>query len=390
VGANGGDPDAAAQAMSVSAKIDRFADPEQDYINVVAVFNDDPNGRYSEIYVNGNLAARVDGPLGLEQSLQWDGYDRAGLGNIGGNELGGSSGTGDLPFSGGFQGDISLVRFRNHAISSTQVASNYNSMLGPVNFSVAALGGDAETPPQRPTNLSLGETESSNLIVVHERADKLNTSLPLDAIISGGLLMDDPGDATPGQLAAGTNFSSFLLQFDPLGSNSLATESVTGSIEFEEEILGILFESASLGSSDPGLASIGDYGSLADRGLALGAEGMLDVSSDRKTLSFSLSLPGNEMLQFRVLTELTYDADLNGDGFVDGLDLGIQLINWGQNVTPDQGELSGSPPVDSLDLGILLYTWNPKPLSTATVPEPSSLVLSSLASAAMMARRRRT
>jgi hypothetical protein len=75
-----------------------------------------------------------------------------------------------------------------------------------------------------------------------------------------------------------------------------------------------------------------------------------------------------------------FPADLNQDGFVDGLDLGIQLINWGQDVTPDQGELNGAPPVNGLDLGLLLIAWNPKPLSAAAVPEPSSftLVLASL------------
>jgi hypothetical protein len=81
-------------------------------------------------------------------------------------------------------------------------------------------------------------------------------------------------------------------------------------------------------------------------------------------------------------------ADLNQDGFVDGLDLGIQLINWGQDVTPDQGELNGAPPVNGLDLGLLLIAWNPKPLSAAAVPEPASftLVLASLCLA--MGRRR--
>ncbi len=56
-------------------------------------------------------------------------------------------------------------------------------------------------------------------------------------------------------------------------------------------------------------------------------------------------------------------ADLNQDGFVDGLDLGILLGNWGQNVGPAMGELSGTPPVDGLDLGILLGAWDPLPLS---------------------------
>lgn len=71
---------------------------------------------------------------------------------------------------------------------------------------------------------------------------------------------------------------------------------------------------------------------------------------------------------------VTIPEDLNGDGFVDSLDLGILLGNWGTNTTPDMGELDGTPPVDGLDLGILLSAWNPPP-AAATVPEPSGLAL---------------
>lgn len=68
-------------------------------------------------------------------------------------------------------------------------------------------------------------------------------------------------------------------------------------------------------------------------------------------------------------------ADLNTDGFIDGLDLGILLGNWGASTTPDQGELDGVQPIDGLDLGILLGAWNPPPASaTAAVPEPSTLI----------------
>ena len=69
-------------------------------------------------------------------------------------------------------------------------------------------------------------------------------------------------------------------------------------------------------------------------------------------------------------------ADLNGDGFVDGLDLGVLLGNWDTNVDPSQGELDGTPPVDGLDLGILLGAWNPPPpLAANSVPEPSTCLL---------------
>jgi len=78
---------------------------------------------------------------------------------------------------------------------------------------------------------------------------------------------------------------------------------------------------------------------------------------------------------FRIEADPLSPADFNMDGFVDGLDLGILLAQWGQTTTPDMGELDGTPPVDGLDLGLLLGEWNPPPLSSATVPEPSAHVL---------------
>jgi hypothetical protein len=47
-------------------------------------------------------------------------------------------------------------------------------------------------------------------------------------------------------------------------------------------------------------------------------------------------------------------ADLNGDGVVDGIDLGILLSGWG---SAGAGDLSGDGVVDGIDLGILLSAW---------------------------------
>jgi hypothetical protein len=108
-----------------------------------------------------------------------------------------------------------------------------------------------------------------------------------------------------------------------------------------------------------------------------------DFTRDYQFYAYDQRALSETRIQSVTITEssMTFDpADLNQDGFVDGLDLGIQLIHWGDDVTPDQGELNGAPPVNGLDLGLLLIAWNPKPLSAAAVPEPSSftLVLASL------------
>lgn len=47
-------------------------------------------------------------------------------------------------------------------------------------------------------------------------------------------------------------------------------------------------------------------------------------------------------------------ADLNGDGIVDGADLGLLLANWSQ---PGLGDLNNDGIVDGADLGMLLAEW---------------------------------
>lgn len=52
-------------------------------------------------------------------------------------------------------------------------------------------------------------------------------------------------------------------------------------------------------------------------------------------------------------------ADLNGDGIVDGGDLGLLVIAWGVN--PDSpADLNGDGLVDGGDLGLLVLAWTPK------------------------------
>jgi len=82
-------------------------------------------------------------------------------------------------------------------------------------------------------------------------------------------------------------------------------------------------------------------------------------------------------------------ADLNQDGFVDGLDLGILLGNFGSAATSPGGELNGADPVDGLDLGILLGAWNPPAASAAAVPEPAGLALAIAATVGVCACSRR-
>lgn len=47
-------------------------------------------------------------------------------------------------------------------------------------------------------------------------------------------------------------------------------------------------------------------------------------------------------------------GDINGDGIVDGADLGLLLIDWGR---PGAGDLNGDGVVNGIDLGLLLQNW---------------------------------
>ena len=51
-------------------------------------------------------------------------------------------------------------------------------------------------------------------------------------------------------------------------------------------------------------------------------------------------------------------GDLNGDGRVDGADLGYLLAAWG-TVGASAADLDGSGRVDGADLGVLLSRWSP-------------------------------
>jgi hypothetical protein len=57
-----------------------------------------------------------------------------------------------------------------------------------------------------------------------------------------------------------------------------------------------------------------------------------------------------------VVVQSRQSPDLNGDGVVDGTDLGIQLSGWSN---PGRGDLNGDQVIDGIDLGMLLGAWTP-------------------------------
>lgn len=73
-----------------------------------------------------------------------------------------------------------------------------------------------------------------------------------------------------------------------------------------------------------------------------------------------LAAPGFDSYRIGLtrLGELGLLGDLNGDGLVDGADLGLLLANWGPTGGgPAAGDLNGDGVVDGADIGLLLAAW---------------------------------
>ncbi len=56
--------------------------------------------------------------------------------------------------------------------------------------------------------------------------------------------------------------------------------------------------------------------------------------------------------------EIENPADINGDGLVNGSDLGLLLAAWGSCPNPCPADFTGDGLVDGGDLGLLLAAWD--------------------------------
>jgi hypothetical protein len=183
-------------------------------------------------------------------------------------------------------------------------------------------------------------------MVFQERQDRLREPLTVDARIVAGALLDQPDSSLAGTLPAGTSFSSYLVQFDPVQQPSGLSVNALGSIEFEAEILAVIYDASSLSTTDSLLGSVGNYGPGDGRGLLLGTSGVLQISPDRKFLNFDLTVDSNQSLQFRVLTTIIESADFNSDGRVTMYDLGVWIEAFGKDF---RGDADGDGDTDGRD-----------------------------------------
>jgi len=388
---------ATGESIHLTVPINQYADPTKDFISATAVFNDSNDNRYLELYINGALAGKSLGQTGAEHSLQWDSYDNSGLGNMGGVGIGANGGTGDLPFAGGFRGEIAAANFYNYALTPAQVLTGYNSVLNPANFGIASLGGGATVPAQRLASVELGAAEAAQVKVMHERNDSLESALALDVKLTGDVTLRSNSMGSSGSLAAGMFVSSYLVNFDPIGAPA-ADQSVTGVVKFDRQILGFIVGETSLAVTDAVLGSLGDFGAVADRGLSLMGVGagsdFIKISDDRLTLTFKLTTSGATMQQFRVLTEFANGGDFNGDGVVSGTDLTVWKSSVGVNAG---GDADGDGDTDGADYLVwqrnlgsgVAYSAPSAGVLIAAVPEPTSLSLLLVCGVCLAARARK-
>jgi hypothetical protein len=147
-----------------------------------------------------------------------------------------------------------------------------------------------------------------------------------------------------------------------------------------------IFIDPDLGSSEPTTPALTGSTYTAFNGLLIVSNAPIDAET---TSSIDEIRFGTTFADVAPIAGGGEPADLNTDGFVDGLDLGVLLGNWDTDTTAENGELNGTTPVDGLDLGILLGAWNPPASTVGAVPEPTTLALLSIASVLGCLRRRK-
>lgn len=207
-------------------------------------------------------------------------------------------------------------------------------------------------------------------------------------------LVNNGGTITPGNSAGRTEVfgnltvNSGILDIElggTIGGTEFDALSVTGDVMLGGTLDVSLIESFTL--SPEQTFEILDVGGTLTGQFAGLAEGALVGNFGEDLYITYQGGDGNDVELFTLTPFLP--EDLNMDGFVDSLDLGILLSNWNQSTTPDMGELNGTPPVEGLDLGILLAAWNPPPVAAATVPEPCGIAFIGIALSMSYFKRRR-
>ena len=176
---------------------------------------------------------------------------------------------------------------------------------GPTFAGIASTGG-AVTEVSPPPSVKTGATQSDTQIIVF--AERQNTELSSDLavdIVDAGTYTGPDATLISGKISAGTFVNSYLLHFDPVTGNT----SLSGSVTFEEPILGLIVLKPALVSSDDCLGASGTfYPDNFERRMELKAPNPTDpqdqviFSADRKTVTVTVLTSVKWQDQVRIIT----------------------------------------------------------------------------------------
>ena len=139
-------------------------------------------------------------------------------------------------------------------------------------------------------------------VFVENESFRPKSELEVDQIVTGEFAV---AETNPGQqLQAKGELRSYLLQLWPSAADG--DEGVETSLTFDHPVVGVIFSSDRLDSSDSSvgsaMAQLGDADSAA-RGMDSGSDEIL-LSQDRRTLNFRVKRGGDQVEQVRVLVAL--------------------------------------------------------------------------------------
>lgn len=283
------------------AELGTYTDPSREFVQVVASIDESDEGNVA-LYINGHRA-RNQNLNGV--GMDWDKRAGAGLGiaagQVGAMRETGADDSDPLPF----RGEIAMFRFYKHRLKVPNVQRIYNATLGPADEGVVSKSSSVQIPEVRPSLLKTGRIEDDEkLIIFHERQQRLNAPLEVDWFFpEKKMTLADEVICVPGMtcaVPAGTLINSYLLHFDPEGSESEESE-IEATLTFADPIVGIFSASQSLIDSDFLLGVVGRSTTFADRGIepALDAFEILD---ERHTLSLRFTSTEFDIDQLRIVT----------------------------------------------------------------------------------------
>ncbi len=303
------------------------------------------NGNFGEAGGDGGGIFTADGNVTLTNST------------VSGN----STGAGGTGFEGGSGGDGGGIRHFSGTVTLTNstISGNFTGSGGAGGF--GGYGGDGGGIDTYAGSVSLHNSTVSGNAAARRGGGVFvyNYVNNLPIVIENSIIAGNTDDGTAPDLQPDPD-STLDIDFSLIGSTDLTisgTGNQVGTLASPiEPLLGPLADNGgptmthALMPSSPAIDAGNSTFTTDQRGLAV----PVDLAGVPNAAGGNGSDIGAYEVQF-------VPADLNQDGFVDGLDLGILLGNWGQAVSASEGELSGMPPVDGLDLGILLGAWNPPP-----------------------------